>query len=202
MKYFLTVIVALSSITYTRCSHCGKRVGDTYTLCPEQKNSFINEGLAILPNILTEEEMRPIEDIYMKYMEEGSPSLQGKDFCDMSKPFNTPRDEYSIINAMLPSRYYPELKNNAYEKIAKSIASQLFDDVEMVFDYDQLLDKKPGAKDAVFAWHQGYLSLIILLQIKLFLHRYGILADPSNDPRYSYCHIFFGFRHYFNSEWM
>lgn len=56
----------------------------------------------------------------------------GKDFCDMSKPFNTPRENYSIVNAMLPSRYYPELKNNIYERVAKSIATQLFPDVEMV----------------------------------------------------------------------
>lgn len=55
---------------------------------------------------------------------------------------------------MLPSRYYPELKNNIFERVANSIAAQLFPDVEMVFDYDQLLDKRPGAEDAVFAWHQ------------------------------------------------
>lgn len=50
--------------------------------------------------------------------------------------------------------YYPELQNNIYERVAQSVADQLFPDVPMVLDYDQLLDKMPGAKDAVFAWHQ------------------------------------------------
>ena len=45
---------------------------------------------------------------------------------------DTPREEYSIVNAMLPSRYYPELKNNIYERVAASIAAQLYPDVEMV----------------------------------------------------------------------
>lgn len=69
---------------------------------------------------------------------------------------------------MLPSRYYPDFQGdeniidillqettkmllymifffsgNTYERVAHSIASQLFPDVEMVFDYDQLLDKTP-----------------------------------------------------------
>ena len=87
-------------------------------------------------------------------MAEGSAELQGKDFCDMSQPFDTPRANYSVINAMLPRRYYPELQGNVYEQIAQSIADQLFPETEMVLDYDQLLDKMPGKENAVFAWHQ------------------------------------------------
>ena len=87
-------------------------------------------------------------------MAKGSPAIQGKDFCDMSKPYDTPREEYSVINAMLPRKYYPELQNNIYERVAQSIANQLFGNLTMVIDYDQLLDKMPGAEDAVFAWHQ------------------------------------------------
>jgi uncharacterized membrane protein YagU involved in acid resistance len=33
---------------------------------------------------------------------------------------------------MLPSRYYPELQGNIYERVAASIAAQLYPDVEMV----------------------------------------------------------------------
>ena len=55
---------------------------------------------------------------------------------------------------MLPRRYYPELKDNIYERLTLHVASQLFPDAEMVLDYDQLLDKMPGAGDAVFPWHQ------------------------------------------------
>jgi len=31
--------------------------------------------------------------------------ISGRDFCDMSKPYDTPRENYSVINAMLPRRY-------------------------------------------------------------------------------------------------
>jgi phytanoyl-CoA hydroxylase len=126
----------------------------SYTLCPHHIQDFQSKGLAILENILTEEEIGSIETVYNDYMANGSPVKQGKDFCDMSKPFDTPRDQYSVINAMLPRKYYPELQGNIYEQVAASIVAQLFPGVPMTIDYDQLLDKSPGAADAVFAWHQ------------------------------------------------
>lgn len=133
---------------------CGFRDGDNYILCEKQKTDFLSKGLATLDNLLTDDELSTIEATYNEYMANGSPAKQGKDFCDMSKPFDTPREEYSVINAMLPRKYYPELQGNIYERVAASVAKQLFADVEMVIDYDQLLDKTPGASDAVFAWHQ------------------------------------------------
>uniref|UniRef100_A0A7S3LL77 Fe2OG dioxygenase domain-containing protein n=1 Tax=Aplanochytrium stocchinoi TaxID=215587 RepID=A0A7S3LL77_9STRA len=132
----------------------GRRHGEEYVLSKRQLKDFQEKGLAIIENLLTEEELRTIEATYDEYMKNGSSSKQGKDFCDMSKPFNTPREEYSIVNAMLPRVYYPELKGNIYERVAQSIANQLFPDVSMVIDYDQLLDKSPNCTDAVFAWHQ------------------------------------------------
>ena len=59
---------------------------------------------------------------------------------------------------MLPTTYYPPLQNNIYEKLSQCIARQIFPTLEMSKDYDQLLSKRPGKKDAVFAWHQdmGY----------------------------------------------
>jgi len=134
--------------------NCGYRKEDIYILCQSQINSFHTSGLAILPNMLSNEEILTIETIYDQYMRDGSPEKQGKDFCDMSKPFDTPRENYSVINAMLPRIYYPELQGNIYERVTASIAQQLFPDTPMLLDYDQLLDKNPGASDAVFAWHQ------------------------------------------------
>ena len=134
--------------------NCGYRKEDIYILCQSQINSFHTSGLAILPNMLSNEEILTIETIYDQYMRDGSPEKQGKDFCDMSKPFDTPRENYSVINAMLPRIYYPELQGNIYERVTASIAKQLFPDTPMQLDYDQLLDKNPGASDAVFAWHQ------------------------------------------------
>ena len=72
----------------------------------------------------------------------------------MSKPFGTPFDEWSVVNGMLPHRYHPPLRNNAWERLAAEIAAEVFPGVDMVQDYDQLLDKRPGKGDAVFAMHQ------------------------------------------------
>ena len=55
---------------------------------------------------------------------------------------------------MLPHRYHAPLRGNAWERAAATIAAEVFPGVEMVQDYDQLLDKRPGKGDAVFAWHQ------------------------------------------------
>jgi ectoine hydroxylase-related dioxygenase (phytanoyl-CoA dioxygenase family) len=59
---------------------------------------------------------------------------------------------------MLPTRYYPPLQGNIYERLTASMARQLFPVSNMTKDYDQLLNKRPGKEDAVFAWHQdmGY----------------------------------------------
>ena len=140
--------------TVTVSENCGQRVGNSYILCQSQIDRFRTDGLVILPNILSESEILSIETIYNNYMRDGSSEKQGRDFCDMSKPFDTPRANYSVINAMLPRVYYPELQGNIYEQVTASIAKQLFSDVEMKLDYDQLLDKMPGASDAIFAWHQ------------------------------------------------
>ena len=63
-------------------------------------------------------------------------------------------EEWSIVNCMLPTRYYPAMRGNIYERLTESMAKQLFPDSEMTKDYDQLLNKRPGKTDAVFAWHQ------------------------------------------------
>jgi phytanoyl-CoA hydroxylase len=55
---------------------------------------------------------------------------------------------------MLPTTYYPPLLGNIYERLTLSMARQLFPTSRMVKDYDQLLNKRPGKLDAVFAYHQ------------------------------------------------
>jgi len=84
--------------------------------------------------------------------------VPGKDFCDMSKPFGVPFEEWSIVNCMLPTKYHPEFQNNIFERLTANIIKQIHPNLEMAKDYDQLLNKWPGKKDAVFAWHQdmGY----------------------------------------------
>jgi len=138
----------------SECTACGYRVGNEYILCESHLKQFHEEGLAILENFLTEDEILGIEEKYDKFMAEGSAEKYGKDFCDMSKPFNTPREQYSVINAMLPRVYEKSFVGNPYELVSASIARQLFPGIDMQLDYDQLLDKMPGAEDAIFAWHQ------------------------------------------------
>lgn len=107
----------------------------------------------MLPDLLSEAEVAEIEATYERFMSREIP-VPGKDFCDMSKPFGTPFEEWSIINCMLPTRYYPPLLGNVYERLAADIASQIFPDVKMAKDYDQLLNKRPSKEDAIFGWHQ------------------------------------------------
>lgn len=159
----------------------GRISEDEYVLTLEQIETFFAVGCVTIEDVLTETEVQQIENVFDRFLE-GEIPVPGKDFCDMSKPFGIPYDEWSIVNCMLPTRYYPPLKNNIYERLTNSIAQQLFrhrkfkgkiesspsseDDqvsekidrcsvlVDMVIDYDQLLTKRPGKTDAVFAWHQ------------------------------------------------
>lgn len=150
----LSIAVAVYHFDLYVSSRCGRNGNNSYKVCPQVFKEFHEDGLSILHDVLTEEEMQVIEAMYDKYMAEGSPEIQGRDFCDMSKPYNTTRENYSVINGMLPRRYYPQFQNNIYEQIADKIAQQLFPGVKMVLDYDQLLDKVPNKEDAEFAWHQ------------------------------------------------
>jgi len=79
--------------------------------------------------------------------------VPGKDFCDMAGGFDRTPDQFSIVNAMLPRRYYPAWQGNVYELRCSSIAQQLAGD-RMQIDYDQLLAKRPHKEDAIFPWHQ------------------------------------------------
>jgi hypothetical protein len=155
MLMLVGLLIGSIGATYSQTQDkCGIRVGNQYSLCGEQIETFRRDGLAILDNLLSESEIRQLELLYDEYMATGSPDKQGKDFCDMSQPFGTPRDQWRVINGMLPRVYHPQFQRNIFEKVAKDIASQLFPDADMLLDYDQLLDKKPDQPGAIFAWHQ------------------------------------------------
>lgn len=132
----------------------GRISKEEYILTPEQIERFHEEGCCVLSNVLTEEEVVEIEKVFQQFLNRELP-VPGKDFCDMSKPFDTPFEEWSIVNCMLPTRYHPPLQNNIYERLSSCIAQQLFPpELDMTKDYDQFLNKRPGKTDAVFAWHQ------------------------------------------------
>ncbi|KAL9187930.1 hypothetical protein ACHAXT_006308 [Thalassiosira profunda] len=135
----------------------GRTAPDAYTLTPEQIATFHKDGCVTLPDVLTEEEVASIETVFDRFLSRDIP-VPGKDFCDMSKPFGVPFEEWSIVNCMLPTTYCPEFRGNIFERLTEGIAKQLHPDIEMAKDYDQLLNKWPRKSDAEFAWHQdmGY----------------------------------------------
>lgn len=137
----------------------GRISNDEFRLTPEQIRIFHEEGCVTIPDVLTADEVAALETVFDRFVS-GEITVPGKDFCDMSKPFDTPYEQWSIVNCMLPATYYPPLQGNPYERLTESMAQQLFaakaeaDHTVMVKDYDQFLNKRPGKADAVFAWHQ------------------------------------------------
>ncbi|TWT75978.1 Phytanoyl-CoA dioxygenase (PhyH) [Posidoniimonas polymericola] len=131
-------------------------VGNEYLLREEQIREFHEQGYVVLDDVLTEEELTPIEEVYQLFMEGGVPDM-GRDFCDMSGPYTRAFEDFQIVNAVLPRVYRPDLQGNIYELRAASISRQLLGD-DATLDYDQFLAKRPKKGGAQFAWHQdlGY----------------------------------------------
>jgi phytanoyl-CoA hydroxylase len=135
-------------------NHSSGRVSDDeFILTAEQIERFHQDGCITIPNVLTDEEVEELAAVFDRFVS-GEINVPGKDFCDMSKPFGIPYEEWSLVNCMLPTRYFPPLRGNVYERLSRSMARQLFPTSDMVKDYDQLLNKRPGKKDAVFSMHQ------------------------------------------------
>lgn len=119
----------------------GRISEEEFILTPSQIETFHREGCVTVPNVLSEKEVQEIESVFERFVKREIP-VPGKDFCDMSRPFSTNYDEWSLVNCMLPTRYYPPFRNNIYERLTNSMAKQLFTR-EMTKDYDQFLNKKP-----------------------------------------------------------
>lgn len=130
--------------------------GDAYPLETHEIEAFRSRGYLVLRGFLSEQEIRPIEETYQRFLN-GEISGMGRDLCDMSGPYSRPFDEFAIVNAVLPRTYEPRLRGNLFERRAASVARQLIGD-DATLDYDQFLTKKPQRTQAAFAWHQdlGY----------------------------------------------
>ncbi len=132
------------------------RQGDKYIVTPAEIEQFHRDGYVTLRSVLSEEELLSIEVEFQRFICGEVPDM-GRDFCDMSGPYGRRFEDFSLVNAVLPRRYCPELCGNIYEKRSASIARQLIGDTASL-DYDQFLAKRPDKPDAVFTWHQdlGY----------------------------------------------
>jgi hypothetical protein len=130
--------------------------GDEYILSREEIAAFHRDGYVTLRAVLTEPELRTIEPQFESFIR-GEVADMGRDFCDMSGPYGRRFEDFSLVNAVLPRKYRPEIRDNIYERRTASIARQLIGE-SAVLDYDQFLAKRPAKPDAVFTWHQdlGY----------------------------------------------
>lgn len=129
---------------------------DEFILRPEQIAQFHRDGYVTLEAVLCDEELAPLEAAFDRFIIGAVPDM-GRDFCDMSGPADRRFEYFSLVNAMLPRRYRPQLQGNVYEQRAASISRQLIGEVAAL-DYDQFLAKRPNKPDAAFTWHQdlGY----------------------------------------------
>ncbi|MGI9579457.1 MAG: phytanoyl-CoA dioxygenase family protein [Microthrixaceae bacterium] len=125
---------------------------DTYTVTDDEKRHFDINGFVHLQGLLTDAEVTELEVVYDRFLRREI-EVPGKDYCDMAGDYGREPDEFSIINVMLPRRYFPAWQGNVFERRAASVAAQLCGD-SMAIDYDQLLAKQPFKEDAIFAWHQ------------------------------------------------
>jgi ectoine hydroxylase-related dioxygenase (phytanoyl-CoA dioxygenase family) len=135
-----------------------RRVGNTYQLTPNEIKQYREKGYLVLNDVLTNEEVATLEPWFEHFIIGNEAHRMAKDFCDMSQPYGTPMEDFKLVNAMLPSKYRPELVNNIYAQIAQSIANQLYPEGKAGMDYEQFLAKKPQKQQAEFAMHQdlGY----------------------------------------------
>jgi hypothetical protein len=133
-----------------------RRVGMTYRITPEEIRQYREQGYLILNEVLSDAEVATLDPWFEHFVSGQEPGM-GRDFCDMSQPYGTPVEEFKLVNAMLPSKYRPELANNVFAQLAQSIADQLYEG-RAAMDYEQFLAKKPQKAEAEFAMHQdlGY----------------------------------------------
>jgi len=128
-------------------------------LSVEQIADFARDGYLVIEDFLDEAELVPLEAVFERFLQGNSELIDGmgRDFCDMSGPYEREFADFNIVNAVLPRKYAPELAGNIFEQRAQALAEQLIGP-EATLDYDQFLSKRPGRDQAVFAWHQdlGY----------------------------------------------
>jgi len=130
-----------------------RRQADHYAVTADEQAAFLRDGYVHLRGVLSPAEVDEIETVYDRFLR-GEIAVHGKDFNDMTTgEHGGDVSAYSVVNVMLPRRYYPAWQGNVFERRAASIAAQLCGD-GMVIDFDQLLAKHPGRADAVFEWHQ------------------------------------------------
>ncbi len=158
--------------------------GDQFPLTPDEVAAFHRDGWITLPGFLSDAELRPLEELYMRLLRREIP-VQGRDYCDMTGDYARPIEDYAILNVMLPRVYWPALRGNVYERRAAHVARQLWGE-DFAIDYDQLVAKPPGKNDAVFHWHQdlGYWPITPDSRTATFWLAVDDVADDNGCVRF------------------
>lgn len=157
---------------------------DPFVLTPTEIEAFHRDGWVTLPDFLSEAELAPLEDLYMRFLRREIP-VRGRDYCDMTGDYDKPIEDYAILNVMLPRVYHPALQGNVYERRAASVAAQLIG-ADIAIDYDQLVAKPPGKTGAVFHWHQdlGYWPITADTRTATFWLALDDVADDNGCVRF------------------
>jgi Rod binding domain-containing protein len=135
-----------------------RRNGDYYALTETEINDYNELGYLVVKEVLTEAELQLLDPWFDHFIAGKEMDRMKRDFCDMSQPYGTPIEDFQLVNAINPSYYRPELVNNIFQRVAQSMASQLYKSGKAEMDYEQFLAKKPSKAGAEFAMHQdlGY----------------------------------------------
>lgn len=135
-----------------------RRKDDHYKITEAEVQQFNEHGYIVLNDVLTEGELATIDPWFDHFIHGKEAERMKRDFCDMSQPYGTPKEEFQLVNAMLPSTYRPEIANNIFHQVSQKIADQLYPLGFAAMDYEQFLAKKPSKPGAEFAMHQdlGY----------------------------------------------
>jgi len=129
-----------------------RRDGAQYHVSEEERQRFHRDGYVHLAGVVSDEELAELSAVYERFLTREI-EVPGRDLCDMSGDYGRAFEDFSIVNVMLPRRYWPAWQGNVFEQRAASITAQLHGP-GMALDYDQLLAKRPWKTDAVFGWHQ------------------------------------------------
>jgi hypothetical protein len=157
---------------------------DEFPLTAEQVAAFHRDGWMTLPGFLDDAELRPLEDLYMRFLRREIP-VRGRDYCDMTGDYAKAPEDFAILNVMLPRVYFPALAGNVYERRAANVTRQLWGE-GFAIDYDQLVAKPPQKTGAVFHWHQdlGYWPITTDTRTATFWLALDDVADDNGCVRF------------------
>jgi len=136
-----------------------KSPGRAATIDDAARAAFERDGFVHVRGLVPEAELAALEHTYMRFLR-GEIPVTGRDFCDMAAEYSEEGADRStavarldLLNVMLPRRYHPAWRDNAYERAAAAVARALIP-AATELDYDQLVAKPPRRPAAVFHWHQ------------------------------------------------